>query len=60
VQTLARWRVHGQGPLYLKYGRLVRYRHEDLESWASEQQRVHTSAPATRRVVTLRRPEQEP
>lgn len=31
--TLADWRTKRQGPPYLKIGRLVRYREEDLASW---------------------------
>jgi excisionase family DNA binding protein len=31
------YRAGGIGPVYLKFGRLVRYRVEDLEKWMSEQ-----------------------
>lgn len=34
-KTLANWRVSGIGPKYLKVGRLVRYREEDIQSWLS-------------------------
>ncbi len=31
VSTLNKWRCHGGGPVYIKMGRAVRYRTEDLE-----------------------------
>lgn len=59
VQTLAHWRVQGQGPPYLKCGRLIRYRQADLEAWTQAQTRAHTSAPSVGRVTVLRRKEQD-
>lgn len=36
VQCLAKWRHEGQGPLYVRVTRkAIRYRREDLESWAA-------------------------
>jgi excisionase family DNA binding protein len=32
-RTLERLRVTGHGPLYVKTGRLVRYRESDLHAW---------------------------
>jgi excisionase family DNA binding protein len=32
-RTLERLRVSGAGPVYVKAGRLVRYREADLEAW---------------------------
>jgi excisionase family DNA binding protein len=32
-RTLERLRVSGTGPVYVKAGRLVRYREADLEAW---------------------------
>jgi excisionase family DNA binding protein len=32
-RTLERLRVSGSGPVYVKAGRLVRYREADLEEW---------------------------
>jgi len=32
-RTLERFRVSGDGPVYVKAGRLVRYRMADLEAW---------------------------
>ena len=31
--ALAKWRCEGEGPPYLKIGRMVRYRGDALESW---------------------------
>ena len=33
--TMEKLRVYGGGPRFLKLGRLVRYRIEDLEEWLS-------------------------
>lgn len=33
VLTLQSWRAHGEGPVYCKLGRAVRYRVEDLEGY---------------------------
>lgn len=35
-QTLRNWRFNGTGPAYIKLGRAVRYRQEDIESYAKE------------------------
>ena len=32
-RSLERYRVSGSGPTYVKAGRLVRYREQDLEKW---------------------------
>ncbi len=45
-KTLANWRVQGGGPVYVKYGRVVRYRQADLEAWVQAQRRAHTSTPS--------------
>lgn len=42
-QTLARQRVEGRGPPYLKLGGSVRYDLRDLESWLDAQRRRSTS-----------------
>lgn len=31
--TLENWRVHGEGPPFIKIGRAVRYRLSDLDAW---------------------------
>lgn len=41
--TLAKYRVAGNGPQYLKVGRAVRYRIADLENWLSEKAKHSTS-----------------
>ena len=33
VKTLQAWRVRGGGPSFVRVGRLVRYRPQDVESW---------------------------
>jgi hypothetical protein len=33
VQLLADWRYKGQGPTYIKVGRLIRYRKAALDAW---------------------------
>jgi len=36
VSTLNKWRCHGGGPVFIKMGRAVRYRVEDLECYLSD------------------------
>jgi excisionase family DNA binding protein len=43
VSTLNKMRLNGTGPPYLKLGRRVLYDLRDLEAWASERKRNHTS-----------------
>ncbi len=33
--TLNKWRVYGEGPPFIKVGRLVRYRRTDLDAYLS-------------------------
>lgn len=33
--TLNKWRVYGEGPPFIKVGRLVRYRRADLDAYLS-------------------------
>ena len=33
IGTLANWRYLGRGPLFVRLGRHVRYRSEDLDTW---------------------------
>ena len=42
--TLAQWRWAGTGPAYVKVGRMVRYRRDDVESWLDSQR--HETAEA--------------
>lgn len=41
--TLEGWRVRGEGVRYIRIGRLVRYRLEDLEKYLADQTRSSTS-----------------
>lgn len=41
--TIEGWRIKGVGPRYIKIGRLVRYRIEDVEAWLESQSRTSTS-----------------
>ena len=34
--TLATWRVLGRGPRFIRVGRSIRYRSEDVEAWLSD------------------------
>lgn len=43
-QTLEAWRVRGGGPKFLKIGRAVRYREEDLREFILDALRESTSA----------------
>ena len=42
-RTLQRWRLEGVGPVFVKLGRLVRYRQSDLEHFLNERARTSTS-----------------
>lgn len=42
--TLARWRVLGTGPRYIKAGRSVRYAQEDVTQWMRARCRTQTAA----------------
>ena len=44
-RTLERYRVTGEGPKYLKLGRLVFYRKSDLDAWLDARVRRSTSDP---------------
>ena len=41
--TLEGWRIRGEGPVYRKIGRLVRYTIEDLDAYLTAQTRTSTS-----------------
>jgi excisionase family DNA binding protein len=43
VSTLNKLRLSGNGPPYMKFGRRVLYDLRDLEEWACEHRRSHTS-----------------
>jgi predicted DNA-binding transcriptional regulator AlpA len=42
-QTFARWAVKGQGPKFVKLGRLVAYRVRDVRQWIEAQTRQNTA-----------------
>ena len=42
-RTLERWRVEGTGPVYVKAGRRVLYRRDDIERWLAQGARHSTS-----------------
>ena len=42
VNTCEGWRLKGIGPRYIKVGRLVRYRTEDVDLWLESQTRNST------------------
>jgi predicted DNA-binding transcriptional regulator AlpA len=46
VPTLQKDRLRGSGPLFVKIGRLVRYRPVDVDKWIVERVRRSTSMPA--------------
>jgi len=41
--TLEAWRCRGGGPIFLKLGKAVRYRKEDLDAFISARTRTSTS-----------------
>lgn len=43
-QTLAIWRMKGEGPTFLKVGRAVRYRAADVDFWLEGREATNTAA----------------
>jgi hypothetical protein len=43
TRTMQRWRLEGVGPVYVKLGRLVRYRRHDLDVFLEERACISTS-----------------
>lgn len=43
VQRLAKLRLEGEGPVFLKVGRSVLYRRDDLDTWLRSRARKSTS-----------------
>jgi hypothetical protein len=41
--TLAQWRISGDGPRFINVGRLIRYRQEDVDEWIALNARRSTS-----------------
>lgn len=46
ASTLAKMRLRGDGPVYVKTGRLVFYSQADLDAWLDVRRRVSTSEAA--------------
>lgn len=46
--TLNKWRVHGEGPPFLKVGRLIRYRKSDLDAYLANRLVRSTAEAAAR------------
>ena len=46
IGTLANWRYQGCGPAFLRVGRHVRYRSEDLTAWVEAQLVDNPEVPA--------------
>lgn len=44
IATLSQWRWSGRGPRYLKLGRKVMYRLQDIENFEEQKVRDHTSS----------------
>jgi len=53
VSSLAKWRVDGVGPRFIKMGSAVRYRRTDLDDWVHA--RVQSSTSAGRPLQEYRR-----
>lgn len=47
VEALAQWRYRGQGPVFVKEGRFVRYLRSDVERWLIESRHDRTDHPVT-------------
>ena len=47
TRTLDRYRVSGEGPVFLRFGGRVRYLREDLDEWARTRRRKSTSDDGT-------------
>lgn len=43
LPTLARWRLEGAGPSFLKIGSRVAYRREAVDQWLAKRERSSTS-----------------
>ncbi|MCY4395697.1 MAG: helix-turn-helix domain-containing protein [Rhodospirillaceae bacterium] len=54
ARTLDRYRVSGEGPVFLRFGGRIRYLREDLDAWARSRRRISTSDDGTALAVTNR------
>ena len=57
TRTLDRYRVSGEGPVFLRFGGGVRYLREDLDDWARTRRRKSTSDDGTGERPALPEPE---
>ncbi|MEO7859195.1 MAG: helix-turn-helix domain-containing protein [Nitrospirales bacterium] len=46
-KTLQAWRVRGGGPAFVKVGRLVRYKPDDVENWVESRRVSNTGSKLT-------------
>lgn len=53
--TLANWRYQRRGPAFVRYGRLVRYRAEDITAWLQANLALTGDVGAPNRASTRRR-----
>jgi hypothetical protein len=44
-RTLERWRLTGEGPRYLKLGKRILYREDDIEAYEADRLHASTSKP---------------
>jgi hypothetical protein len=49
TRTLQAWRSSGGGPLYVRAGRAIRYRHRDLLSWVESNTIANKASPVVGR-----------
>ncbi|WP_319498031.1 helix-turn-helix domain-containing protein [uncultured Cohaesibacter sp.] len=42
TQTLAKWRMTGEGPRFLKFGNRIRYTEKDLLAYINDNTKQHT------------------
>ena len=54
--TLNKWRCHGDGPPFIKVGRLIRYRRSDLDAFLMGRVRRSTSDQGTADLVRTAHP----
>ena len=47
-QTLRAWRIRGQGPRYVRVGKLIKYRSSDIRDWVQSRVTEPASRPAHR------------
>lgn len=45
VEALAQWRYRGQGPVFIKEGRFVRYLRTDVDQWIVDSRHQRTDRP---------------